>query len=180
MTSEINQDPDAAIQFAPKTHDADETLLAKELPTEANEKTPKGRIVDDSARGTVFWEIELDDSDAESDEDESEIASPKPTEVDEVASPNTPELDEDMQTSGKPFNLTWLATNRLPFYRTRGLRNPWNSNREVKIARDGTELEPATGRRLVGLFHYNANTGPGQGQRGLVAGYTAMGCYGTG
>jgi hypothetical protein len=46
-----------------------------------------------------------------------------------------------------------LATSRLPFYRTRGLRNPWNSNREVKIARDGTELEPGIGAKLLQLFH---------------------------
>ena len=54
---------------------------------------------------------------------------------------------------GKPFKLEWISTTRLPFYRTRGLRNPWNSNREVKIARDGTELETTVGRRLLGLFH---------------------------
>lgn len=57
------------------------------------------------------------------------------------------------QDWGKPFRIEWISTARLPFYRTRGLRNPWNSNREVKIARDGTELEPSVGRKLVGMFH---------------------------
>jgi YT521-B-like domain len=56
------------------------------------------------------------------------------------------------QAFGKPFRVEWLSTERLPFYRTRGLRNPWNSNREVKIARDGTELEPSVGKRLVSMF----------------------------
>ncbi|KAK5003802.1 hypothetical protein LTR60_006726, partial [Cryomyces antarcticus] len=50
------------------------------------------------------------------------------------------------QEWGKPFKIEWISTNRLPFYRTRGLRNPWNANREVKIARDGTELETSVGK----------------------------------
>ena len=56
---------------------------------------------------------------------------------------------------GKPFKVEWMSTNRLPFYRTRGLRNAWNANREVKIARDGTELEPGVGRQLVDLIQRN-------------------------
>jgi hypothetical protein len=171
MTSEINQNPEAAIQFAPKTYDVDETQSAKEVPTEANDKTPKGRIVDDSARGTIFWEADTDESDGELDEEEIE--------EDEAANRNTPEVDEDIHTSGKPFNLMWLSTNRVQFHRTRGLRNSWNSNREVKIARDGTELEPATGRRLVALFHYGTNHGSSQEPRGSIARYTAMGGYGS-
>ncbi|CAG8537103.1 30393_t:CDS:2, partial [Racocetra persica] len=37
--------------------------------------------------------------------------------------------------------------------RTRHLRNPWNANREVKISRDGTEVEPIVGERLITEFH---------------------------
>lgn len=54
---------------------------------------------------------------------------------------------------GRQFKIEWLSTLRLPFFRTRGLRNPWNANREVKIARDGVELEPSVGRRLVQMFY---------------------------
>lgn len=64
-----------------------------------------------------------------------------------------PSAQSGAQAFGKPFRIEWLATNRLPFYRTRGLRNPWNANREVKIARDGTELEPSVGKRLLQMFH---------------------------
>lgn len=41
----------------------------------------------------------------------------------------------------------------MPFIRTRHLRNPWNANREVKISRDGTEVEPVVGERLLAEFH---------------------------
>ncbi|KAJ3494181.1 hypothetical protein NLG97_g4247 [Lecanicillium saksenae] len=147
MASEINQDPGAAIQFAPQNQTAEESDLPQAVPIEAKNNTPKGRIIDDSARGTMFWEAEGHQIDGEF--DESDVMSNNETE----------DAEEDMQTLGKPFNLQWLSVVPLPFYRTRGLRNPWNSNREVKIARDGTELEPSVGRRLIGLMNHNSNPG---------------------
>lgn len=113
------------------------------IPTPATATAPKGRIIDDSARGTIFWEAEHSDDDSE--------GSPV-----KDASDNSNE-----QNWGRQFAIEWLSTARLPFYRTRGLRNPWNANREVKIARDGTELEPTVGRRLVQMFH-RPSPGPTQ------------------
>jgi hypothetical protein len=139
MISPINDDPAAAIEFAPKAHMVEDPELPKAIPTEATEFVPKGRIIDDSARGTIFWEVERDEEDegdaSSSNKSDQDIESPPP------------------KAWGKPFKVEWLSTTRLPFYRTRGLRNPWNSNREVKIARDGTELETAVGRKLIRLFH---------------------------
>ena len=140
MISPINDDPAAAIEFAPKIQSASDLDLPKAIPTDATENRPRGRIIDDSARGTIFWEIERDESDAAA-ETESED------------SHSMADGEAGAKAWGKPFKLEWLSTTRLPFYRTRGLRNPWNSNREVKIARDGTELEPSIGRKLIGLFN---------------------------
>ena len=50
---------------------------------------------------------------------------------------------------GRPFRVEWISTDRLSFSRTKHLRNPWNHGREVKISRDGTELEPSVGRQLL-------------------------------
>ena len=50
---------------------------------------------------------------------------------------------------GQPFRIEWIRTNALPFFRTRHLRNPWNHGREVKVSRDGTELEPTLGQQLL-------------------------------
>jgi YT521-B-like domain len=47
--------------------------------------------------------------------------------------------------------------NPLPFYQTRNIRNPWNRNFEVKISRDGTELEPSVGANLLAGFDGNPN-----------------------
>ncbi|GAB0142273.1 hypothetical protein EsHS_00002830 [Epichloe bromicola] len=146
MQSEMNDDPAAAIEFAPKVMVASDVDLLKAIPTDATEYAPRGTIIDDSARGTIFWEAERDESEAGSDV-ESETTSEK-----SVAT------EEEVKTWGKPFKLKWLSTTRLPFFRTKGLRNPWNSNREVKIARDGTEIEPSVGRRLIGLFNRVPNS----------------------
>ncbi|KAI1820797.1 hypothetical protein F4861DRAFT_533452 [Xylaria intraflava] len=143
MASPINHDPAAAIKFAPKAQAMTNMDLPKAIPTEATDTCPRGRIIDDSARGTIFWEVDADEADGVS-ETVSEHSE---------GSKNTYDKEGDSKAWGKPFKLEWLSTIRLPFYRTRGLRNLWNSNREVKIARDGTELEPVVGKKLIGLFN---------------------------
>ncbi|TFY77703.1 hypothetical protein EWM64_g6309 [Hericium alpestre] len=52
-------------------------------------------------------------------------------------------------TWGEAFPVQWIRTDRLPFNRTRQLRNPWNHGREVKVSRDGTELEPSIAKALL-------------------------------
>lgn len=42
----------------------------------------------------------------------------------------------------QPFRIQWIKVAPLSFSRTRHLRNPWNGDREVKVSRDGTEVEP--------------------------------------
>ncbi|KAI0755083.1 YT521-B-like domain-containing protein [Daedaleopsis nitida] len=56
---------------------------------------------------------------------------------------------EDGPVWGESFKVEWVRTERLPFTRTRHLRNPWNHDREVKVSRDGTELEPSVGQALL-------------------------------
>ena len=60
------------------------------------------------------------------------------------------------------FSIFVMASNDravpVQFQRTRLLRNPWNGNREVKISRDGTELEPSVGARLLKEFDIDPST----------------------
>ena len=139
MASPISENAAEIFGIIPRTEAAEPVDGPTFISTPATEFAPKGRIIDDSARGTIFWEAELTDA-----EEEEELK--KADDASESA-------DAEPLTWGKPFKIEWISTNRLPFYRTRGLRNPWNANREVKIARDGTELEPGIGRRLTQLFH---------------------------
>lgn len=61
-----------------------------------------------------------------------------------------PEAQEREESWGETFQIKWLCTERIPFHRTRHLRNVWNRGREIKVSRDGTELEPGVGQQLVG------------------------------
>lgn len=144
-------DDEAAANIEPPTRAGPATAGPSEMPatipTPATDYAPKGRIIDDSARGTIFWEADADLDEVEQKTDEGPIERAAESDDPDAVSPATP------QSFGKPFKIVWVSTERLPFYRTRGLRNPWNANREVKIARDGTELEPSVGRRLVSMFH---------------------------
>ena len=151
MASPITDEAAAGLEWAPRGEKVvDDPDIPRSIPTAATGSAPKGRIIDDSARGTIFWEADPEDDelapiiDHEVDDPEENMQAAEKAEAEEAAS--------DAQAFGKPFKIEWLATNRVPFYRTRGLRNPWNSNREVKIARDGTELETSVGRRLVQMF----------------------------
>ncbi|KAI5199716.1 hypothetical protein E4T39_06088 [Aureobasidium subglaciale] len=144
MLSPIATTPNLAssVKLQPNPRDLDKG--PKSIPTPATRWAPEGRIVDDSARGTIFWEVARSDPPAE---DATTI--PQAQQEEEEATKSRHQTQE----WGKSFQVEWISTNRLPFYRTRGLRNPWNENREVKIARDGTEIEPSIGSRLVQMFH---------------------------
>jgi hypothetical protein len=149
MASPINAGAAEIFRTNPQPEPNPSSDTPKTIPTPATEFAPKGRIIDDSARGTIFWEAELSEPE---EEDEESIA--RADGVDEVEGTERADVEGSTpQAWGKPFKVEWMSTNRLPFYRTRGLRNPWNANREVKIARDGTELETGVGRRLIQMFH---------------------------
>lgn len=199
MASQAKSNPAATIAFAPSSHSFSKTDLPKAVPTEATDTTPRGRIINDSARGTTFWEVQSDDGvptdtvetdqsdqDRRGDEEEGDEEQEKEmVQVDGMArdvadgergdggdeaqavsaaneSADNGRADdaEEPKAWGKPFQLEWLSTTRLLFYRTRGLRNPLNGNREVKIARDGTEVDPEVGKKLVNLFHQTAMGSP--------------------
>ncbi|XP_023232201.1 YTH domain-containing protein 1-like [Centruroides sculpturatus] len=50
-----------------------------------------------------------------------------------------------------------LARRELPFTKTQHLYNPWNEGKQVKIGRDGQEVEPKVGEELCRLFPVDEN-----------------------
>ncbi|KLJ08877.1 hypothetical protein EMPG_15706 [Blastomyces silverae] len=129
----------SAERSPPKTSSTTPSEFLIITATPPTETAPAGSVVDDPARGTIFWEIDRTD----------DITSEKadgPGKLEDEGKVG------DNQSFGRPFSVDWLCWRRLPFHRTRGLRNPWNANKEIKIARDGTEIEPSAGRRLIKLF----------------------------
>lgn len=178
MVSAITDDEALALEAPPRPeHPLSEVDNLDVVTTEATETAPKGRIIDDSARGTIFWEADSSEEDGnefgETNDGNESLDGQQQRDLgtasseagvgdikDEKIATET-SLGEDSvggsQTFGKPFRIQWISTERVPFFRTRGLRNPWNSNREVKIARDGTEIEPDVGRKLTQLFHVHSS-----------------------
>ncbi|KAI9104989.1 YT521-B-like domain-containing protein [Phlyctochytrium arcticum] len=59
---------------------------------------------------------------------------------------------------GTPFSIRWICTDPLPFSQVKHLRNSWNANKQVKVSRDGIEVESSIGKRLLEEFHKNAIT----------------------
>ncbi|GAA95421.1 uncharacterized protein L969DRAFT_92556 [Mixia osmundae IAM 14324] len=73
----------------------------------------------------------------------------------------SPEKDEPVhrkaadQLSPEPsryFALEWVAVRPLSFASTKHLKNAFNRNKEAKIGRDGTELDPLLGDALLRAF----------------------------
>ncbi|CAE6519954.1 unnamed protein product [Rhizoctonia solani] len=92
----------------------------------------------------------------------------------ETLAPLSPDGEDKIESWGKPFKIRWIRTEKLPFHRTRHLRNPWNSDREVKVSRDGTEVEPSVGQRLLDEWDRDVEpaeqvsaTGPAPASRNL-------------
>lgn len=158
MASEFSPSLDSTMKTTPVPRATTEVDLPKEIITEATEYVPKGSIIDDPTRGTVFWEKYQEEIEKGVDAENNGLDS------NDVISNE----EEDERAWGKPFRVEWLSTSRLPFHRIRGLRNPWNSNREVKIARDGTEIEPSIGQRLIGLFNNAQGAGSSAAARSSV------------
>ncbi|KAG8525399.1 uncharacterized protein KY384_009043 [Bacidia gigantensis] len=136
MVSPINDEASADLDWVPRSETTvDDPDIPRSITTPATEFAPRGRIIDDSARGTIFWEADAEEALSSATAIGDGLKEDVAEEVDESA------IETGSHSFGKPFKIEWLSPNRLPFFRTRGLRNPWNANREVKIARDGTELE---------------------------------------
>lgn len=132
------------------------------IPTPASEHAPRGRIYHDPVRGTIFWEIDpanekVDGVDGEVDGEADGEGETSHTDGNKALSAKVASSKSksgaNTQHLGRPFAVQWLCVRKLPFIKTRGLKNPWNATREVKVARDGTELEPEVGRRLIALFN---------------------------
>lgn len=118
------------------------TSFPRIFPTAANSSIPipAGRIVDDSSRGILFWEV------SDPTEDNTQPSKKEDYSNDSSMSANNWTI---------PFKIQWLSpiNKTVPFYKVRSLRNSYNKNKYLKIARDGTEIEPIVGRKLLAMFH---------------------------
>jgi hypothetical protein len=115
MASPISDEPTRLL--TPRADEMPDALYSpKPILTPATVSAPSGRIIDDSARGTLFWEAWSSDKEEEDKQGQAQKSN---------------DNDQDEERMGSKFSIEWLSLARLPFIDTRGLRNPWNANREV-------------------------------------------------
>ncbi|VDM16768.1 unnamed protein product [Hydatigera taeniaeformis] len=78
-----------------------------------------------------------------------------------LASPSDPRLHIDwvlpssrmsVNVLSSPFRLDWVTKQELPFTSVSHLTNSWNDGKQVKIGRDGQEIEPVCGQALCRHF----------------------------
>ena len=50
------------------------------------------------------------------------------------------------------FPIEWISRKDVFFNETNNLLNPWNEGKQIKISREGQEIEPGVGERLLALF----------------------------
>jgi hypothetical protein len=133
------------------------------IPTAPTQNAPAGRVVDDSARGISFWEIVSSEEISKAQGATMVTSSPSDssTSSSSVAPEASSSAESPRQLSAwtRAFRIEWLSTRRVAFHQCRGLYNPWNFNREVKVARDGTEIEPTVGGQLMSLFFQASGDG---------------------
>ena len=131
------------------TRPAENALYASDMPeivfTPGTECAPEGLIFIDASRGTVFWEADI----ASTDESKPKCLSKTHNIGSDWGSVDRAK-DKEWNLSS-PFEIQWISTNSLPFNRTRGLKNPWNANRDVKIARDVPSIRCRAMQPLIPL-----------------------------
>ncbi|KAH8823594.1 YT521-B-like domain-containing protein [Flagelloscypha sp. PMI_526] len=58
----------------------------------------------------------------------------------------------DGPQSSHYFPISWIQTRSIKFSKARHIKNHWNHNREVKVSRDGTELDPSAGEMMLNIW----------------------------
>ncbi|KIX07357.1 uncharacterized protein Z518_02010 [Rhinocladiella mackenziei CBS 650.93] len=59
------------------------------------------------------------------------------------------QLLSKLERFSSPCRIKWHSTENIPFDEVRGLKNSWNSNNEIHIARNVTAVEPRAGTALI-------------------------------
>lgn len=142
MASRISRHGTGVVMYPSPAHVTVELGTPRCLLTVASNATSRGRIVDDATRDSVSWAAYPYHGRSDAEGSESRLGPG-----------SAPAGYPRNAGQGLHFDVQWLSTITLPMYRTRGLRNAYDSNREVKFAGDGTELEPSVGRELLRTFY---------------------------
>ena len=123
------------------SRDAAPAILAKDntedfhldpaAPIRAAKERSSSHAVYIDAEGIRRWDAAVGESTLESVKEEEEHTPLMSDEGDKGKSKADGDAEEEAKEDGpswgESFRVEWIRTTRMPFYRTRQLRNPWNS-----------------------------------------------------
>lgn len=64
-----------------------------------------------------------------------------------------------LEQFGNPCQIEWLSTAEVPFEQVRGVKNAWNSNKEVHVARNVTAIETRAASYLLKSWNIDTEAG---------------------
>lgn len=67
-----------------------------------------------------------------------------------------------LERFSSPCQIRWMSTETISFDATRGLRNSWNEDKEVHVARNVTAVDPQAGHTLLRLWRAKAEAAQNQ------------------
>lgn len=73
--------------------------------------------------------------------------------------PNQNLLLSKLEQFGNPCQIEWLSTAEVPFEEIRGIKNAWNGNKEVHVARNVTAIETRAASYLLRSWNINTEAG---------------------
>ncbi|TIC26129.1 hypothetical protein E3Q12_00563 [Wallemia mellicola] len=138
-------DPIIPMKVSQSPKDDDEQL-AKEEQIEDTKNAPGAHLVSPTVTPSQFHTLDAP----------SPMEKLPPAE-DQTKQAETEKHTQRTRTFGRPFSVEWLSTQSVPFSKLKGVNNPWNINRPVKVSRDGTEVETRVGEQLVEEFGISAS-----------------------
>ncbi|KEF52684.1 uncharacterized protein A1O9_11101 [Exophiala aquamarina CBS 119918] len=71
------------------------------------------------------------------------------------AAASSQKLQSKLEQFGNPCQIEWLSTTEIPFDEVRGIKNSWNSNKEVHVARNVTAIETRAASYLLKSWGIN-------------------------
>lgn len=61
-------------------------------------------------------------------------------------------LVEMLEQFGNPCDIEWISTKAIAFDEVRGIKNAWNGNKEIHVARNVTAVEPRAATELLKVW----------------------------
>jgi hypothetical protein len=65
-------------------------------------------------------------------------------------------LTTKLEQFGNPCQIEWLSVDNMPFEEVRGLKNAWNSHKDIHVARNVTAVDSRAGSTLLNYWRTKA------------------------